>query len=129
MLYRSNAQSRVLEHALFNAGVPYRVYGGLRFFERQEIKHALAYLRLVANSDDDGALLRVINFPARGIGARTLEQLAGSGARRAASSLWQAALRRRKAQGGRRKAKASGEPALSLILIARPARASRPSSR
>jgi DNA helicase-2/ATP-dependent DNA helicase PcrA len=75
LLYRSNAQSRILEHALFNAGLPYRVYGGLRFFERQEVKHALAYLRLIANSGDDGALLRVINFPARGIGARTLEQL------------------------------------------------------
>jgi DNA helicase II / ATP-dependent DNA helicase PcrA len=75
LLYRSNAQSRVLEHALFTEGLAYRVYGGLRFFERQEIKHALAYLRLAANPDDDGAFLRVVNFPARGIGARTLEQL------------------------------------------------------
>ena len=75
LLYRSNAQSRVLEHALFSAGLPYRVYGGLRFFERQEVKHALAYLRLIANSDDDGAFLRVVNFPARGIGARSIEQL------------------------------------------------------
>jgi DNA helicase-2/ATP-dependent DNA helicase PcrA len=75
LLYRSNAQSRVLEHALFSAGLPYRVYGGLRFFERQEVKHALAYLRLIANPDDDGAFLRVVNFPARGIGARTIEQL------------------------------------------------------
>ena len=75
LLYRSNAQSRVLEHALFNAGIAYRVYGGLRFFERQEIKHALAYLRLIANPDDDGAFLRIINFPTRGIGARSLEQL------------------------------------------------------
>ena len=75
VLYRSNAQSRVLEHALFTAAMPYRVYGGLRFFERQEIKHALAYLRLVANHDDDGALTRIINFPARGIGNRSLEQL------------------------------------------------------
>ena len=75
LLYRSNAQSRVLEHALFNAGLPYRVYGGLRFFERQEIKHALAYLRLIANPDDDTAFARVVNFPARGIGARSLEQL------------------------------------------------------
>ena len=75
LLYRSNAQSRVLEHALFSAGLPYRVYGGLRFFERQEVKHALAYLRLIANADDDGAFLRVVNFPARGIGARTVEQL------------------------------------------------------
>lgn len=75
LLYRSNAQSRVLEHVLFNAGIAYRVYGGLRFFERQEIKHALAYLRLIANPDDDGAFLRIINFPARGIGARSIEQL------------------------------------------------------
>jgi DNA helicase-2/ATP-dependent DNA helicase PcrA len=75
VLYRSNAQSRVIEHALFSAGMPYRVYGGLRFFERAEIKHALAYLRLLENPDDDGAFLRVVNFPARGIGARTLEQL------------------------------------------------------
>ncbi|MEO6023030.1 MAG: UvrD-helicase domain-containing protein [Burkholderiales bacterium] len=75
LLYRSNAQSRVLEHSLFSAGIAYRVYGGLRFFERLEIKHALAYLRLAANPDDDGAFLRVVNFPARGIGARSLEQL------------------------------------------------------
>ena len=90
LLYRSNAQSRVLEHALFSASVPYRVYGGLRFFERQEIKHALAYLRLLTNPEDDGAFLRVVNFPARGIGTRTLEQLA-DGAARAGASLWQAA--------------------------------------
>jgi len=76
LLYRSNAQSRALEHALFNAGISYRVYGGLRFFERAEIKHALAYLRLIANADDDTAFARVVNFPTRGIGARTLEQLA-----------------------------------------------------
>jgi DNA helicase-2/ATP-dependent DNA helicase PcrA len=75
LLYRSNAQSRALEHALFNAGLPYRVYGGLRFFERAEVKHALAYLRLIANSDDDTAFARVVNFPARGIGARSLEAL------------------------------------------------------
>jgi len=93
LLYRSNAQSRVLEHALFSAGVPYRVYGGLRFFERQEIKHALAYLRLLANPDDDGAFSRVVNFPTRGIGARTLEQLADA-AQAGAMSLWQAACAR-----------------------------------
>ncbi|MFT3804881.1 MAG: 3'-5' exonuclease [Burkholderiaceae bacterium] len=75
VLYRSNAQSRIIEHALFSAGLPYRVYGGLRFFERAEVKHALAYLRLLENPADDGAFLRVVNFPARGIGARTLEQL------------------------------------------------------
>ncbi len=101
VLYRSNAQSRVLEHALFTAGMPYRVYGGLRFFERQEIKHALAYLRLVANPDDDGALTRVINFPARGIGSRSLEQLAEL-AKEKGVSLWAAALL--KAEGRRQKA-------------------------
>ena len=90
VLYRSNAQSRVLEHALFTAGMPYRVYGGLRFFERQEIKHALAYLRLVANQEDDGALLRIVNFPTRGIGNRSLEQLQGM-AREAGMSLWASA--------------------------------------
>jgi DNA helicase-2/ATP-dependent DNA helicase PcrA len=90
LLYRSNAQSRVLEHALFNAALPYRVYGGLRFFERQEIKHALAYLRLVSNPDDDGAFLRVVNIPARGVGGRTVEILQTSAQQRGIS-LWQAA--------------------------------------
>jgi len=75
VLYRSNAQSRVVEHALFSQGVAYRVYGGLRFFERAEVKHALAYLRLIASPADDNAFLRVVNFPARGIGTRTLEQI------------------------------------------------------
>ncbi len=75
VLYRSNAQSRVVETALFNAAVPYRVYGGLRFFERAEIKHALAYLRLLENPHDDTSFLRVVNFPPRGIGARSIEQL------------------------------------------------------
>ncbi|KQO22217.1 DNA helicase II [Acidovorax sp. Leaf76] len=75
VLYRSNAQSRVIESALFNASVPYRVYGGLRFFERAEIKHALAYLRLLENQHDDTSFLRVVNFPPRGIGARSIEVL------------------------------------------------------
>jgi DNA helicase-2/ATP-dependent DNA helicase PcrA len=75
LLYRSNAQSRTLEHSLFRAGISYRVYGGLRFFERQEVKHALAYLRLAANPDDDTAFTRVVNFPPRGIGARSIELL------------------------------------------------------
>ena len=75
LLYRSNAQSRVMESALFNAGVPYKVYGGLRFFERAEVKHALSYLRLAENPNDDTSFLRVVNFPTRGIGARTLELL------------------------------------------------------
>jgi DNA helicase II / ATP-dependent DNA helicase PcrA len=90
LLYRSNAQSRVLEHALFNAALPYRVYGGMRFFERAEVKHALSYLRLLAEPGDDGAFLRVVNFPPRGIGARTLEQLQDA-ARAQSTSLWQAA--------------------------------------
>jgi len=90
VLYRSNAQSRIIEHALFSNGMPYRVYGGLRFFERMEIKHALAYLRLAANADDDGAFLRVVNFPARGVGARTLEQLQDA-AKAAGTSLCKAA--------------------------------------
>jgi len=80
LLYRSNAQSRVLETALFNAGLPYRVYGGLRFFERAEIKHALAYLRLIDNPHDDTSLLRVVNFPPRGIGARSIEALQAAAA-------------------------------------------------
>ena len=88
LLYRSNAQSRVLESALFNAGVPYRVYGGLRFFERAEVKHALAYLRLLENPNDDTSYARVVNFPARGIGGRTLEQLQDA-ARASGRSLWQ----------------------------------------
>jgi len=93
LLYRSNAQSRVIEHALFSNNIPYRVYGGLRFFERAEIKHAMAYLRLINNPEDDVALLRVINFPTRGIGTRSLEQLQGS-ARAQDCSLWQAATKK-----------------------------------
>ena len=92
LLYRSNAQSRVLEHALVSAGLSYRVYGGLRFFERQEIKHALAYLRLMENTDDDNALLRIINFPTRGIGARSIEQLQEA-AKQNNTTLWDAAAR------------------------------------
>ena len=104
LLYRSNAQSRILEHALFNAALSYRVYGGLRFFERQEIKHALAYLRLIASPHDDGAFLRVVNFPPRGIGGRTLEQLQAAAAAQQLS-LWQAAAQR--VLGGRPAASAA----------------------
>jgi DNA helicase-2/ATP-dependent DNA helicase PcrA len=75
LLYRSNAQSRVLEHALFSSAIPYRVYGGQRFFERAEVKHAIAYLQLMDNLNNDSAFLRVVNFPTRGIGAKALEQL------------------------------------------------------
>jgi len=88
VLYRSNAQSRVLESALFNAGIAYRVYGGLRFFERAEVKHALAYLRLIENPNDDTSFLRVVNFPTRGIGARSVELLQDA-ARSSARSLYQ----------------------------------------
>ena len=73
ILYRSNAQSRVLEEALLQASMPYRIYGGMRFFERQEIKDALSYLRLIANRNDDAAFERVVNTPTRGIGDRTLD--------------------------------------------------------
>lgn len=90
VLYRSNAQSRVIEQSLFRAGIPYKIYGGLRFYERQEIKHALAYLRLAVNPDDDNALLRVINVPARGIGTRTVENLQ-TASQEQGVSLWQAA--------------------------------------
>ena len=75
LLYRSNAQSRAIEHALFSAGLPYRVYGGQRFFERAEIKHAIAYLQLMDNPHNDSAFLRVMNFPVRGIGAKGQETL------------------------------------------------------
>ncbi|MDO9226138.1 MAG: 3'-5' exonuclease [Pseudomonadota bacterium] len=87
VLYRANALSRGLEHALFSAVIPYRVYGGLRFFERAEIKHALAYLRLAASPEDDNAFLRVVNFPTRGIGMRSVEMLSEQ-ANAAGTSLW-----------------------------------------
>ena len=90
VLYRSNAQSRVLEESLINARLPYRVYGGLRFFERAEIKDALAYLRLISNRDDDSAFERIVNRPTRGIGARTLEAMR-SYARANSCSMWRAA--------------------------------------
>lgn len=90
VLYRSNAQSRALEEGLINAGLPYRVYGGLRFFERAEIKDALAYLRLTVNRDDDTSFERVVNRPTRGIGARTVDAIR-SYARAHACSLWRAA--------------------------------------
>ena len=90
ILYRSNAQSRQFEEALIQAQIPYRVYGGLRFFERAEIKDALAYLRLVANPGDDAAFERAVNIPPRGIGPRTLDAVRAH-AREAGCQLWQAA--------------------------------------
>jgi len=91
VLYRSNAQSRVFEEAFLNARMPYRVYGGLRFFERAEIKDALAYLRLVASRADDTSFERVVNLPARGIGAKTMDAVRET-ARANASSLWLGAV-------------------------------------
>jgi DNA helicase-2/ATP-dependent DNA helicase PcrA len=90
VLYRSNAQSRVLEEAFLNARMPYRVYGGLRFFERAEIKDALAYLRLIENRADDPSMERVINTPTRGIGSRTVD-IIRQYARDNATSMWEAA--------------------------------------
>lgn len=90
ILYRSNAQSRVLEEMLIRAGMPYRIYGGQRFYDRLEIKNALAYLRLIASRDDDTAMERVINVPTRGIGTRTIEDVREY-ARAESVSMWRAA--------------------------------------
>ena len=102
VLYRVSAQSRVLEEILMQSGVPYRVYGGMRFYERAEIKDALAYLRLAAFHDDDASFERIVNTPTRGIGQRTVDELRGA-ARRDAVTLWQAALQavREKSLGAR----------------------------
>ena len=89
ILYRSNAQSRVLEEALLQSSLPYRIYGGMRFFERQEIKDALSYLRLIANRNDDAAFERVVNTPTRGVGDRTLDVVRQT-ARERQMTLWQA---------------------------------------
>ena len=91
ILYRSNAQSRQFEEKLMSVGMSYRVYGGLRFFERAEIKNALAYLRLISNRLDDAAFERVINMPTRGIGAKTMDEIRLK-ARQRSKSLWQTAL-------------------------------------
>lgn len=102
ILYRSNAQSRVLEEALLQASMPYRIYGGMRFFERQEIKDALSYLRLIANRNDDAAFERVVNTPTRGIGDRTLDVVRQT-SRDRQLTLWQASreLLKEKALAGR----------------------------
>lgn len=91
ILYRSNAQSRVLEEALMQFGIPYRVYGGLRYFDRQEIKDALAYLRIIANRSDDSAFERIINTPTRGIGDRTIASIREH-AKNRSLPLWSALL-------------------------------------
>lgn len=91
LLYRSNAQSRLLEEALLQGHVPYRIYGGLRFFERQEIKDALAYMRLINNRNDDASFERIINTPTRGIGNQTLTKVRDA-ARSHGSTLWEACI-------------------------------------
>jgi DNA helicase-2/ATP-dependent DNA helicase PcrA len=113
VLYRSNAQSRVFEEAFLNARMPYRVYGGLRFFERAEIKDALAYLRLVSSRADDTSFERVVNLPTRGIGAKTLDLLREH-ARAHGTSLWLAAAACMQA-GLTARAAASLQSFLSLI--------------
>ncbi|MBD1559638.1 DNA helicase II [Vibrio sp. S9_S30] len=102
MLYRNNAQSRVLEEALIQSGLPYRIYGGMRFFERQEIKDALCYLRLMTNRNDDAAFERIVNTPTRGMGDKTLETIRFA-ARERGVTLWQAsqALLEEKVLAGR----------------------------
>jgi DNA helicase-2/ATP-dependent DNA helicase PcrA len=114
ILYRSNAQSRLLEEALLRNGIAYRIYGGVRFFERAEIKDALAYLRLIANPDDDTAFERVINFPTRGIGEKTLDEFR-SQARTQGVSLWKAALHSMSSQDLSLKAGAALSKFIALI--------------
>ncbi len=116
VLYRVSAQSRVFEEALLASSIPYRVHGGLRFYERAEIKNALAYLRLVANRHDDASFERVVNMPARGIGARTVEALR-TAARHTQDSLWGAA--RKLIEGNRLPARASSAVLDFMNLIER----------
>ena len=114
VLYRSNAQSRAFEEALISEQVPYRVYGGMRFFERAEIKDALAYLRLMTNRDDDAAFERAVNTPTRGIGDRTLDEVRRL-ARSQAISLWEATMLT--AQGNELAARARNALAGFLTLV------------
>jgi DNA helicase-2/ATP-dependent DNA helicase PcrA len=116
ILYRSNAQSRVFEGTLISAGVPYRVYGGLRFFERQEIKDALAYLRLMASSRDDNAFERIVNVPTRGIGNKSLEAVRAQ-AKATGDSLWEASAQL--AQGSGLGSRGAGALGVFLQLIER----------
>ncbi|MGP8034316.1 MAG: UvrD-helicase domain-containing protein [Steroidobacteraceae bacterium] len=121
ILYRSNAQSRVFEEAFLSARIPYKVYGGLRFFERAEIKDALAYLRLIANRLDDASFERVVNLPPRGLGAKSLEALRER-ARAAGSSLWEAAAGGNGAASGELGPRAVAALAGFVALIERLAR-------
>jgi len=121
ILYRTTAQSRLFEESLMQAGIPYRVYGGLRFFERAEIRDALAYLRLVANPDDDVAFERVVNTPTRGIGERTLE-IVRQQSRESHVSLWKSAHDLIRAGGLGPRASGALRQFLELILGQRQAR-------
>ena len=114
VLYRVSAQSRVFEEALLASSIPYRVHGGLRFYERAEIKNALAYLRLVASRHDDASFERVVNLPPRGIGARTVETLRVA-ARHTSDSLWSAA--RKLIEGGQLPSRAAGAVSEFMTLI------------
>jgi DNA helicase-2/ATP-dependent DNA helicase PcrA len=121
ILYRSNAQSRVFEEAFLSARIPYKVYGGLRFFERAEIKDALAYLRLISNRRDDASFERVVNLPTRGLGAKSLETLRER-ARAAGTSLWEAAAAPLGAPGSELAGRAAAALGAFLALIERLAR-------
>jgi DNA helicase-2/ATP-dependent DNA helicase PcrA len=121
ILYRSNAQSRVFEEAFLSARIPYKVYGGLRFFERAEIKDALAYLRLISNRRDDASFERVVNLPPRGLGTKSLEALRAR-ARAARVTLWEAAAAPLSAPGAELAGRAAAALAGFLALIERLAR-------
>jgi DNA helicase-2/ATP-dependent DNA helicase PcrA len=114
VVYRSNAQSRVLEEAFLRAGIDYRIYGGLRFFERAEIRNALAYLRLVVSRSADAAFERIVNLPPRGLGEKTLDRIRG-GARAGDVPLWEAA--RELLAAGALPARAAGSLARFVQLV------------
>jgi DNA helicase-2/ATP-dependent DNA helicase PcrA len=114
ILYRSNAQSRIFEELLVNDGVPYRVYGGLRFFERAEVKDALAYLRLIYNRDSDPSFERIVNVPTRGIGNRTLEAIREN-SKKQNSSLWVAAVGLAKSETAPKRIRTSINEFITLI--------------
>ena len=116
ILYRSNAQSRVLEEALIIRQIPYRIYGGLRFFERAEIKDSLSYLRLLSSRSDDAAIERVINVPPRGIGNKTIEILRRE-ARSSSLSMWDTALRLVESSELTNRAKTSVSNFIDLINV------------
>ena len=114
ILYRSNAQSRVLEEAFLRSQIPYRIYGGKRFFERAEVRNVLAYMRLISHRDADASFERVVNTPTRGIGSKTVDEIRQS-ARASDSSLWQAAERLSNGTGMTNRARGAIQKFLQLI--------------